>query len=72
MENMNTSANSIASSRKGSLVNQVAKNLVIQQLGQLREGVLTIRQSGMDDLVFGDGNTEHRPAELIRVHGGIC
>lgn len=62
---MNTSANSIASSRKGSLVNQVAKNLVIQQLGQLREGVLTIRQSGMDDLVFGDGNTEHRPAELI-------
>ena len=65
MENMNTSANSIASSRKGSLVNQVAKNLVIQQLGQLREGVLTIRQSGMDDLVFGDGNTEHRPAELI-------
>ena len=65
MENMNTSANSIASSRKGSLVNQVAKNLVIQQLGQLREGVLTIRQSGMDELVFGDGNTEHRPAELI-------
>ena len=65
MENMNTSANSIASSRKGSLVNHVAKNLVIQQLGQLREGVLTIRQSGMDDLVFGDGNTEHRPAELI-------
>ena len=65
MENMNTSANSIASSRKGSLVSQVARNLVIQQLGQLREGVLTIRQSGMDDLVFGDGNTEHRPAELI-------
>lgn len=65
MENMNTSANSIASSRKGSLVNQVAKNLVIQQLGQLREGVLTIRQSGTNELVFGDGNTEHRPAELI-------
>lgn len=65
MENMNTSANSIASSRKGSLVNHVAKNLVIQQLGQLREGVLTIRQSGTNELVFGDGNTEHRPAELI-------
>ncbi|WP_417545528.1 class I SAM-dependent methyltransferase [Marinobacter sp.] len=65
MENMNTSANSIASSRKGSLLSQVAKSLVIQQLGQLREGMLTIRQSGMDDLVFGDGNTKHWPAELI-------
>ncbi|MDO6442398.1 cyclopropane-fatty-acyl-phospholipid synthase family protein [Marinobacter sp. 2_MG-2023] len=66
MENMNTSANSLASShKKSSLVSQVAKSLVVQQLRQLGEGVLTIRQAGMDDLVFGDGNTKHPPAELI-------
>jgi cyclopropane-fatty-acyl-phospholipid synthase len=66
MENMNTSASRIANSQESaSLVSRVARNLVIQQLRQLGEGTLTIRESGMDALVFGDGNTAHQPAELI-------
>ncbi|SHK48625.1 cyclopropane-fatty-acyl-phospholipid synthase [Marinobacter antarcticus] len=66
MENMNTSADRIANSQeRASLVSRVARNLVIQQLRQLGEGALTIREPGMDDLVFGDGNTDHQPAELI-------
>lgn len=66
MENMNTSANRIASSQeRAPLASRVARSLVIQQLRQLGEGTLTIRESGMDDLVFGDGNTCHHPAELI-------
>lgn len=66
MENMNTSADRIANSQESaSLVSRVARNLVIQQLRQLGEGALTIRESGMDDLVFGDGSTDHQPAELI-------
>ncbi|MFP3978412.1 class I SAM-dependent methyltransferase [Marinobacter sp. KMM 10035] len=69
MENMNTSANIIANSQgNASLVSRIARNLVIQQLKQLGAGTLTIRQSGMDDLVFGDGNSEHPPAELIVHH----
>ncbi|WP_407656678.1 class I SAM-dependent methyltransferase [Marinobacter antarcticus] len=63
---MNTSADRIANSQeRASLVSRVARNLVIQQLRQLGEGALTIREPGMDDLVFGDGNTDHQPAELI-------
>ncbi|SOB75280.1 cyclopropane-fatty-acyl-phospholipid synthase [Marinobacter sp. LV10R510-11A] len=66
MENMNTSANRIANSQEtASLASRVARSLVIQQLRQLGEGTLTIREPGMDDLVFGDGNTGHQPAELI-------
>ncbi|WP_309043454.1 cyclopropane-fatty-acyl-phospholipid synthase family protein [Marinobacter sediminicola] len=69
MENMNTSANIIANSQgNASLVSRIARNLVIQQLKQLGAGTLTIRESGMDDLVFGDGNSEHPPAELIVHH----
>lgn len=66
MENINTSANTVATAHTNtSLVNRVARNLVIQQLRQLGAGTLTIREFGMDDLVFGDGNDVHPPAELI-------
>ncbi|MFT7338366.1 MAG: cyclopropane-fatty-acyl-phospholipid synthase [Marinobacter maritimus] len=66
MENMNTSANRISETQESaSLSSRVARSVVVQQLRQLREGVLTIRQNGLDDLVFGDGNTEHHPAELV-------
>jgi len=70
MENINTSATTSITSSKGhsSLVTRVARNLVIQQLRQLEAGTLTIRESGMDDLIFGDGNSEHPPAELIVHH----
>ncbi|OHY82753.1 cyclopropane-fatty-acyl-phospholipid synthase family protein [Marinobacter sp. AC-23] len=66
MENLNTSANGITHSQESpSVVSRLARNLVIQQLRQLGAGILTIRESGMDDLVFGDGSDEHQPAELI-------
>jgi len=66
MENMNTSANRISETQESaSLSSRVARSLVVQQLRQLREGVLTVRQNGLDDLVFGDGSTEHQPAELV-------
>ncbi|WP_100640613.1 class I SAM-dependent methyltransferase [Marinobacter salexigens] len=69
MENINTSANTTASSQAStSLASRVARHLVIQQLKQLGEGSLTIREAGMDDLVFGDGSPEHAPAELIIHH----
>ncbi|MBK1871625.1 class I SAM-dependent methyltransferase [Marinobacter sp. 1-3A] len=66
MENMNTSANSIANSQgSSSLVSRIARSLVIQQLRQLGAGTLTVRETGMDDLVFGNGSSEHPPVELI-------
>ena len=66
MENMNTSANRVVDVQEGaSLSSRVARSLVIQQLRQLREGTLTVRQKGLDDLVFGDGDSKHQPAELV-------
>ncbi|MDN6320772.1 MAG: cyclopropane-fatty-acyl-phospholipid synthase family protein [Marinobacter sp.] len=69
MENLNTPATGITNSQQStSLANRAAKKLVIQQLRQLHEGRLTIRQPGTDDLVFGDDNSKHQPAELIIHH----
>ncbi|MCK0164110.1 cyclopropane-fatty-acyl-phospholipid synthase family protein [Marinobacter sp. S6332] len=66
MENLNTPANTVAAPQANiSMVSRVARNLVIQQLRQLGAGRLTIRESGMVDLVFGDGSDAHQPAELI-------
>lgn len=66
MENLNTPANSVTTPQANiSLVSRVARNLVIHQLRQLGAGTLIIRESGMEDLVFGDGSDEHPPAELI-------
>lgn len=66
MENLNTSAQPI-SGQDGSrpVVSRVARNLVIQQLHRLQDGLLTVRESGFDDLVFGDGDTRYPPAELV-------
>lgn len=66
MENMNTSADPIAKPQENaSVANRVARTLVTQQLRQLGNGTLTVRQAGLDDLVFGDGDTTLQPAELI-------
>lgn len=71
MENLNTSADGIASPQQNSsITTRIARSLVIQQLRQLAEGTLTIREKGMDDQVFGDGNSDHPPAELIIHHPG--
>lgn len=66
MENLNTPANTVTTPQANiSLASRVARNLVIHQLRQLGAGRLIIRESGMEDLVFGDGSDEHPPAELI-------
>ncbi|PCM45772.1 SAM-dependent methyltransferase [Marinobacter sp. ANT_B65] len=66
MENMNTSVSRVANGQSGpSVIDKAARSLVIQQLKQLGEGILTIQEDGMDDLVFGDGNSKHLPAVLI-------
>src|SRR6056297_364630 len=66
MENLNTSVENTASG-SGSLpaLSRFARTLVIQQLRLLGEGQLTIKESGFEDLVFGDGNSQYQPAELI-------
>lgn len=65
MENLNTSVDN-ATSGSGSLpvLSRFARSLVIQQLQQLQDGRLTIREPGFDDLVFGDGDTRYPAAEL--------
>ncbi|MGO1461037.1 MAG: class I SAM-dependent methyltransferase [Marinobacter sp.] len=69
MENLNTPASRSANPRESfSLATRVARKLVVQQLRQLREGTLTIRETGMEDRMFGDGNLDHQPAELIIHH----
>ncbi|WP_417521555.1 class I SAM-dependent methyltransferase [Marinobacter sp.] len=66
MENLNTPANTVTTPQANiSLASRVARNLVIHQLRQLGAGTLIVRESGMEDLVFGDGSDEHPPAELI-------
>ncbi|MCW8978884.1 MAG: class I SAM-dependent methyltransferase, partial [Marinobacter sp.] len=66
MENLNTSVEN-TSSDSGSLpaLSRFARTLVIQQLRLLGEGQLTVKESGFEDLVFGDGNSQYQPAELI-------
>lgn len=65
MENMNSSLDTTDSKMQGSLTDRVARKLVCSQLNDLRDGILTIRESGCDDQVFGDGNTDYPAAELI-------
>ena len=66
MENLNTSVeNTSSSSPSVSVLSRFARNLVIQQLRVLGDGQLRVRETGFDDLVFGDGNNRFEPAELI-------
>lgn len=64
MENLNTSLQTTADDSRAPATSRVAKRLVCQQLSLLRDGVLTIREAGQGDLVFGDGNSQHPAAEL--------
>ncbi len=65
MENMNSSLETTDSKMQDSLTDRVARKLVCSQLKDLRDGMLTIRESGWDDQVFGDGNTDYPTAELV-------
>ncbi|MBW0146304.1 SAM-dependent methyltransferase [Marinobacter arenosus] len=66
MENLNTSVQSTGDQeRSRSPVSRIARSLVIQQLNQLRDGILTVYEEGCDDLVFGDGDTQYPAAELV-------
>ncbi|WP_166268221.1 SAM-dependent methyltransferase [Marinobacter caseinilyticus] len=64
MENMNASLEAKTVSTSSSMTDRWARKLVCQQLGELRDGVLTIRESGLDDQIFGDGNSDFPAAEL--------
>lgn len=68
MENLNTSLQTTADDPSAPATSRVAKRLVCQQLALLRDGVLTIREAGQGDLVFGDGNSQHPAAELYIHH----
>ncbi|WP_166260004.1 SAM-dependent methyltransferase [Marinobacter salicampi] len=65
MENLNSSLTRDTNQGSASFTSRAARNLVCHQLAQLGDGILTIRETRMDDQVFGDGNTAHEPAELI-------
>ncbi|KAA1175173.1 class I SAM-dependent methyltransferase [Marinobacter salinexigens] len=70
MENLNrslTSSDPSASSSGSSpsTFTRIARSLVIQQLQRLSSGVLVVREAGLDDLTFGDGDTSFPAAELI-------
>jgi cyclopropane-fatty-acyl-phospholipid synthase len=65
MENMNSSLETTDSKMQDSLTDRVARKLVCSQLKDLRDGMLTIRESGWDDQVLGDGNTDYPTAELV-------
>ncbi|MDX1597240.1 MAG: cyclopropane-fatty-acyl-phospholipid synthase family protein [Marinobacter sp.] len=68
MENLNTSLETGVGSTSVPVTSRLAKRLVCQQLALLKDGILTVRERDSDDLVFGDGNTSHAPAELIIHH----
>ncbi|MCK0105617.1 cyclopropane-fatty-acyl-phospholipid synthase family protein [Marinobacter sp. S0848L] len=66
MENVNTSTNkSGLAAERMPLVSRIAKHLVCNQLAQLGEGTLRIRQTGFDDLVFGNDDPTYPAAELV-------
>lgn len=65
MENMNTSMQTDTRSGKYPFTSRLARRLVCEQLSLLADGILTVREAGHKDLVFGDGNTRHIPAELV-------
>ncbi len=66
MENVNTSTNkSGLAAERMPLVSRIAKQLVCNQLAQLGEGTLRIRQTGFDDLVFGNDDPTYPAAELV-------
>ena len=68
MENLNTSIESNRASETTPLASRIAKTLVVQQLNGLEHGRLTIRESGQEDLVFGDGDPDYQAAELVIHH----
>ena len=67
MENLNTSVDTRehAGSVRLPLTSRIARQLVVQQLKVLQHGVLTIKETGAETLVFGDGDTRYAPAELV-------
>jgi cyclopropane-fatty-acyl-phospholipid synthase len=68
MENLNTQFESAGNSARGSLTNRLARSLVCQQLSQLRQGSLTIREGKNATLTFGDGDARYPAAELVVHH----
>lgn len=68
MENLNTQFETAGNSVRGSLTSRVARSLVCQQLSQLQQGTLTVREGQDSTLTFGDGDKRYPSAELIIHH----
>lgn len=64
MENLNTSLQTANGDASMPVTSRIARRLVCQQLALLKDGILTIREPGHDDMVFGDGSNNYPPAEL--------
>lgn len=68
MENLKTQFETAASSGRRSLTSRVARSLVCQQLSQLREGTLIVREGHNRSLTLGDGDRRFPEAELVVHH----
>ncbi|WP_404362493.1 class I SAM-dependent methyltransferase [Marinobacter sp.] len=65
MENLNFSQDQITRPQSPSAMTGLARKLVCQQLAMLADGILTVRETGFEERVFGDGDASHPRAELI-------
>jgi cyclopropane-fatty-acyl-phospholipid synthase len=68
MENLNTQFKTAGNSTRGSLTCRAARSVVCQQLSQLQQGALTVREGENSALTFGDGDDQYPAAELIIHH----
>lgn len=65
MENMNTPLQTTDVGESAPAPSRWARKLVCHQFSQLQDGVLTIREPGYGDQIYGDGNPDFPAAELV-------
>ena len=65
MENLNTSIESQSATKRLPLVSRIARQLVFRQLAGLSKGKLVVREPGVGEQVFGDGDGRYPVAELV-------
>lgn len=65
MENLNTSIENQSATKQLPLVSRIARQLVFKQLAGLSKGKLVVREPGVGEQVFGDGDGRYPVAELV-------
>ncbi|MDR9424976.1 MAG: cyclopropane-fatty-acyl-phospholipid synthase family protein [Marinobacter sp.] len=65
MENLNTSIENQSATKQLPLVSRIARQLVFKQLAGLGKGKLVVREPGVGEQVFGDGDGRYPVAELV-------